>query len=91
VSGDARLGPRKTHVTKVKALLRQLEHLSVKDRKELARRLQGSVRQRTVRRQPQAGAYASLLELAGTADSEFSDVSTHKNKHLSDIYARRLP
>jgi hypothetical protein len=59
--------------------------------KELARKLQGAVRPRRARRTPDAGPYASLLELAGTAGSEFRDVSSRKNEHLGDIYARRLP
>ena len=35
------------------------------------------------------GPYASLLALAGTAQSEFPDVARNKNKHLADIYARK--
>jgi hypothetical protein len=56
--------------------------------KELARRLQGAVRQRRDRRSPDPGPYASLLELAGTADSEFRDVSSRKNEYLGRIAAR---
>lgn len=82
---------RETYVTRVEALLKQVKHLSPKERRELARKLRGSGRQRGVRRTPDAAPYASLLELAGTADSEFSDVSRQKNEHLGDIYARRLP
>jgi hypothetical protein len=56
--------------------------------RELARKLQEAVRPRRARRTPDAGPYASLLELAGTADSEFRDVSSRKNEHLSDIAGR---
>lgn len=33
--------------------------------------------------------YAGTLALSGAARSAYSDVSTHKGKHLADIYASR--
>jgi hypothetical protein len=33
--------------------------------------------------------YADLLELAGFASSEFTDVSSNKNKYLADAYATK--
>jgi len=78
-------------MTKVEALLEQVKRLSAEEQKELARRLQRSVTERRASRPAAAGPYASLLELAGTADSDFRDVSGDKKKHLGAIYARRRP
>ncbi len=33
------------------------------------------------------GPYTALLEMAGTAHSDFTDVSTDKYKHLAEAYA----
>jgi hypothetical protein len=33
--------------------------------------------------------YARSLALAGTADSSWTDVSSHKAKHLAQVYAKR--
>ena len=76
-------------MTKVEALLEQMKRLSTEERKELAKRLQRSVKERHTDRSAGAGPYASLLELAGMADSGFRDVAGKKKKHLGAIYARR--
>lgn len=78
-------------MTKVEALLEQAKALSDRERKELASKLQHSVRSRSGRRSSSGGPYGSLLELAGSADSDFKDVSRRKKKHLGAVYARRRP
>ena len=78
-------------MTRVEALLEQVKRLSSEERKQLARKLQRSVREPGSGRRADGGLYASLLELAGTAESDFRDVSRKKNKHLGAIYARRRP
>jgi hypothetical protein len=77
-------------MTRVEALLEQAKRLSPNERKELAKRLQASLKSHRVQRERKPlGPYSPLLELAGTADSEFHDVSTNKHKHLAEIYAPR--
>ena len=75
-------------MTKVEALLEQVKRLSTEERKELASKLQRVTGRRADRRMG-AGPYAPLLELAGTADSDFGDVSSRKKRHLGAIYTRR--
>lgn len=76
-------------VTRVEALLEQVKRLSTEERQELATKLRRSVTTGRSRRPTGAGPYASLLELAGTAASDFRDVSRKKKKHLGAIYGRR--
>ena len=37
-----------------------------------------------------ARSYTRMLALSGTAHSDWSDVSSHKGKHLAEVYATRL-
>ncbi len=76
-------------MTKVEELFEQAKRLSTKERAELARKLQKSVKERRSRRPAGTGPYGALLELAGTAESDFRDVSSNKKKHLGSIYSRR--
>lgn len=74
---------------------------TVEDILEAARRLPPPERQRLKEemehletepaegRSDAEGPYAGLLALAGTAHTDFDDVSTDKYKHLADIYADR--
>ena len=75
-------------MTRVQALLEQVKRLSSKERQELATKLRGSLKTTRARRSKDVRPYASLLEIAGTADSDFRDVSSNKQKHVGEIYAR---
>jgi hypothetical protein len=35
------------------------------------------------------GSYARSLALSGTADADWTDVSSHKGRHLAEVYASR--
>ncbi len=75
-------------MTKVQALLQEAKRLTREEQKELAAGLERSLRA-SLRKRLSSGPYASLLKLAGTADSDFRDVSRNKKKHLGEIYAGR--
>lgn len=36
-----------------------------------------------------ARSYAASLALSGKADSDWTDVSSHKGRHLAEVYAQR--
>lgn len=76
-------------MTKVEQLLEKAKRLSLEERRELTRRLLRSLKERRSQGKASSGPYAALLELAGTAQSNFRDVSRNKKKHLGAIYARR--
>lgn len=56
-----------------------------KDGKRTAKPTKKQKPRKVVRERP----YAALLELAGTAHSDYTDVSTDKYKHLAEIYYDR--
>jgi hypothetical protein len=75
---------------RVDELLEQVEHLPVTERRQLAERILANVAQAehaSVPADVRLRALDQFLELAGTAQSEFTDVSADKYKHLADVYA----
>jgi hypothetical protein len=81
---------------KLERIIEQVRRLPVKDRRRLITVLNrslvnGSKTAKEVKRtkkRPRAEApYAISLTFAGTARSDYSDVSSNKYKHLADIYA----
>jgi hypothetical protein len=36
-----------------------------------------------------AGSYARSLALSGTGDADWTDVSSHKGRHLAEVYASK--
>jgi hypothetical protein len=74
-------------------IIEDIERLSIKDRRRVLRHLEQSLtRSRRhkppLKRRPSGrGPYVALLELAGTAHSDHSDVSTDKYRHLAAAYA----
>jgi len=81
---------------KLERMIEQARRLPAKDRRRLIAALNKSVgngrktmtpTRRPKKRRRGEGPYARSLALAGTARSDFSDVSSDKYKHLADIYA----
>ncbi len=75
----------------VEELLEQAKHLPAKDRRRLIAELEDSIVEQAevpggtpLRR---SRGLAMFIAMAGTAHSDFADVSTNKGKHLAEIYA----
>jgi hypothetical protein len=79
---------------KLERIIEQARRLSPRDQRKLIAalnrsRADGKIRPRQSRKRVASakGPYAALLELAGTAHSDYHDVSSDKYKHLAEIYA----
>jgi hypothetical protein len=67
---------KKLKRAQIERLIEKLdEHLEALDEKKFAR--------------TKGPLYAGTLALAGSARSDYEDVSTNKNKHLAEIYATK--
>ena len=71
-------------------ILKQAERLPPAERRKLVAKLERSLappkRKRTRKPRPAKDPYALSLALAGTASSDYTDVSSDKYKHLAEIY-----
>ena len=82
---------------KLERIIEQARQLPVNSRRKLIAELKKSLTNgkrtakpatRRAKEKPRgAGPYATSLALAGTAHSDYTDVSSDKYKHLADIYA----
>lgn len=75
----------------VEELLEQAKHLPPKDRRRLIAELEGSIAEQAEapgEAPPRRSrGLAMFIAMAGTAHSDFTDVSTNKGKHLAEVYA----
>ena len=74
-----------------KKIIDEIERLPAKERRHVLRHLERSLlvpqtKTRTKLRPLRKGPYAALLDVAGTAHSDESDVSTDKYRHLGVVY-----
>ena len=70
----------------VEEILDAARRLPEGERRRLVEALQGNRREEPIEEQ-RRDALSSWLGLAGRFHSDFTDVSTEKYKHLSDVYA----
>jgi hypothetical protein len=68
-------------------LLEQAKHLPPKDRRRLIAELEDSIAEPAEAPPRRSRGLAMFIAMAGTAHSDFTDVSTNKGKHLAEIYA----
>ncbi len=76
----------------VQQILEMARRLPAKDRERLVSELrQDSLATEEPRThgEPTEGPYAALLEMAGSAHSDFEDVAVDKYKHLGDTFRDR--
>jgi hypothetical protein len=72
----------------VEEILEQARRLSSQDRRRLVEELEGSLAgEPGVEQPPLEGPYTRSLALAGTAHTDFMDVSADKYRHLAAAYA----
>lgn len=73
----------------IEELLEHAKHLPPSDRRRLAERLLADLDDSDEAASVDAKLKAldRFLELAGTAHSDFTDVSSDKYRHLADVYA----
>lgn len=74
----------------VEELLEQAKHLPPRDRWRLIARIEDSIAEQVeapVEVPSRSRGLAMFIAMAGTAHSDFTDVSTNKGKHLAEIYA----
>ncbi len=76
----------------VEEILEAAEHLSPRDQRRLLKKLEDSLaRQAETKRRAKVkrrkDGLAIFIAMAGTAHSDYADVSTDKYKHLAEIYA----
>jgi len=74
----------------VEELLEQAKHLPPKDRRRLIAELEDSIADQAEapgEAPRRSRGLAMFIAMAGTAHSDFTDVSTNKGKHLAEIYA----
>jgi hypothetical protein len=74
-------------MTKVEILIEEALQLPASDRLRLIEAVERSVEGETVAGPLASGSYAPLVALAGTAVSDFSDVSTDKYRHVAEAYS----
>jgi hypothetical protein len=74
-------------MTKLERLIEEARELPAADRLRLIEEVEGSVDDETDARPLASRDYEPLVALAGTAVSEFQDVSTDKYRHLGEAYA----
>jgi hypothetical protein len=72
----------------VEAIIEQARQLLPQERRQLVEKLEQLLVEES-EGQPFEGPYARSLALAGTASSDFTDVSADKYKHLAEAYADR--
>jgi hypothetical protein len=71
-------------MTKLDRLIEEARELPASDRLRLIEEVERSVEDESEKR---PATLASLVALAGTAESDFDDVSTDKYRHLAEAYA----
>lgn len=80
---------------KVERIIEQVRRLPARDRHKLVAALKSlengkrrakPTKRPTPRKVSRERPYAALLDLAGTAHSDYTDVSSDKYKHLAEIY-----
>ena len=76
-------------MTKVEKLFKEANELPEADRLRLLEAVERSLLSADAEPASRPGSYASLISIAGSAPSEFSDVSTEKCRHLAGAYAPR--
>ena len=76
-------------MTKVERLIRDANELPEADRLRLLEAVERSLVSTDAEQASRPGSYTSLISIAGSVPSEFSDVSTEKYRHLADAYAPR--
>jgi hypothetical protein len=74
-------------MTKVEKLIREARQLPETDRARLLDEVERSLDADTTATRSDPRSYASLISIAGSAPSDFSDVSTEKYRHLAEAYA----
>ena len=71
----------------VEEIVEQVKHLSPQDRRRLIEQIQDlGPEEETAAEAPRLAALDAFLALAGAADSDHTDVSSDKYKHLAAIY-----
>ena len=76
-------------MTKVEKLIKDARELPKADRLRLREAVDRSLLDADAEPPSRPRSYTSLVSIAGSASSEFSDVSTEKCRHLPDVYAPR--
>ncbi len=76
-------------MTKVEKLIREANELPQADRLRLLEAVELSLITTDAEQASRPVSYTSLISIAGTVPSDFSDVSTEKYRHLADAYAPR--
>lgn len=76
----------------VEEILKAARHLSPRDQRRLLEKLEDSLAQQDETKWKAKGkrrkdGLAMFIAMAGTAHSDYTDVSTDKYKHLAEIYA----
>ena len=72
----------------VQKLFERAKHLSPDQLSELAARIEDYLSSLGLKKRS-TRSYARSLALSGTADSDWADVSSHKGRHLAEVYAAR--
>lgn len=76
-------------MTKVEKLIREAHDLSGADRLRLLEAVERSLVSGKADVASRPVSYTSLISIAGSFPSDFSDVSTEKYRHLADAFAPR--
>jgi hypothetical protein len=76
-------------MTKVEKLIKEANELPEADRIRLLEAVEGSLVSTDAEQASRPVSYTSLISIAGSVPSDFSDVSTEKYRHLADAYAPR--
>ena len=76
-------------MTKVEKLIKEANELPEAERLRLLDAVERSLVNPDAEQASRPGSYTSLISIAGSVPSEFSDVSTEKCRHLADAYAPR--
>ena len=74
-------------MTKLERLIEEARELPAADRLRLIEEVERSVEDETGASPLASSGYGPLVALAGTAVSDFKDVSTDKYRHLAEAYA----
>lgn len=78
-------------MTAFQNLVEQAKRLPVEERRRLVSELRASLKDEHARQAPHrmAEPYSEWLELAGAFHSDHADVSSHKGKHLRNVFYPR--
>jgi hypothetical protein len=76
-------------MTKVEKLIKEANELPEADRMRLLEAVERSLVSTDAEHASRPVSYTSLISIAGSVPSDFSDVSTEKYRHLADAYAPR--